>query len=303
MYDANLPEIRAIVPGADGAIYAAALGGSVAKRAQGAQQPAQAGSSGVTVTAAPTSITVEAQAGPGSEIKPPGDAKTQAQQQAAPVPQVTTQFTPAFDMTGVEKSAVYRINPDNTVETLWTSKEENVYDLLESAGQLLISTDVHGRIYSLAPDRKVTLLVETNEAEATRLLDAGRGVMAATGNMGRIYRLGDAAAAAGNYESPVYDAGTAARWGSLSWRARVPQGAGLKFQTRSGNSTKPDRSWSDWSGAHDRSEGLAHSEPQRPLHPVARRVQRRGRPRRPRSTASPSLTCRRIRRPSCGASA
>ena len=25
---------------------------------------------------------------------------------------------------------VYRINPDNTVETLWSSKEENVYDML-----------------------------------------------------------------------------------------------------------------------------------------------------------------------------
>ena len=32
LYDANLPEIRAIVPAADGAIYAAALGGSVARR-------------------------------------------------------------------------------------------------------------------------------------------------------------------------------------------------------------------------------------------------------------------------------
>ena len=27
-------------------------------------------------------------------------------------------------------NALYRINPDNTVETLWSSKEENVYDLL-----------------------------------------------------------------------------------------------------------------------------------------------------------------------------
>lgn len=260
LYDANLPEIRAIVPAADGAIYAAALGGSVAKRAQGALQPAQAGTGGVTVTAAPTTITVEAQAGPGAEIKPPADSKTQPQQPAA-VPQVTTQFTPAFDMTGVEKSAVYRINPDNTVETLWTSKEENVYDLLESAGQLLIATDAHGRVYSLAPDRKVTLLVETNEAEATRLLDSGRGVMAATGNMGRIYRLGEGAGPSGTYESPVYDAGTAARWGSLSWRARVTEGAALKFQTRSGNSARPDRSWSDWSAPVAQPKGSPIASP------------------------------------------
>ena len=91
-------------------------------------------------------------------------------------------------------------------------------------------------MYAIAPDRQVTLLVETNEGEATRLLPAGRDVLAATGNMGRLYRLGDAAAPAGTYESPVYDAGSAARWGSLSWRGRAMGGATLKFQTRAGNS-------------------------------------------------------------------
>ena len=34
LYDANLPEIRAIVPMPDGSVYAAALGGSIAKRTQ-----------------------------------------------------------------------------------------------------------------------------------------------------------------------------------------------------------------------------------------------------------------------------
>ncbi len=40
LYDANLPEIRAIVPMPDGTVYAAALGGSVAKQAQAAAQGA-----------------------------------------------------------------------------------------------------------------------------------------------------------------------------------------------------------------------------------------------------------------------
>ena len=37
--------------------------------------------------------------------------------------------------TGVEKSALYKINADNTVETLWSSKEENAYDLVVSGGR------------------------------------------------------------------------------------------------------------------------------------------------------------------------
>ena len=57
LYDYSLPEIRSIVPMPDGTVYAAALGGSVAKRAQAAQQAAQ-GMSGIP-TIASTTITVE----------------------------------------------------------------------------------------------------------------------------------------------------------------------------------------------------------------------------------------------------
>ena len=245
LYDASLPEIRAIVPMPDGTVYAAALGGSVAKRLQSAQQATQSGS-GATMTAPTTTITVEAQeTGPGPEIKPP-DA-TKQQPAAAPGTQVTTQFTPVTETSGIEKSAVYRINPDNTVETLWSSKEENVYDLLALDKQLVFSTDENGRIYSLAPDRRVTLMLETQQGETTRLLSSNNSVLAATGNMGRIFRLGEMPGASGSYEAPVHDAGTTARWGSLSWRGDIPSGTGIQLRTRSGNSAKPDRTWSDWS--------------------------------------------------------
>jgi hypothetical protein len=244
LYDAGLPEIRTIVPGADGTVYVAALGGSIAKRAQSAQQAAQAGGAGAAAQASGATITVTADAAAqkGPEIKPEAPKTAQAASQA----QVTTQFSPLVDMAGVEKSALYRINTDNTVETLWSSKEENVYDMVNLPGQILFATDVGGRIYRLSPDRKVTLVAETNEGEATRLLaDAGR-VLAATGNMGRIYQLGDKPAALGVYESPVHDAGTVARWGRLHWRA---DGGKLVFRTRSGNSSRPDKTWSDWQEA------------------------------------------------------
>jgi hypothetical protein len=257
LYDANLPEIRAIVPAADGTVYVAALGGSVSKRAQSAAQASQAGGSGGLVTAPTTTITVEAST-PAADIKVPAEAPKPA---AAPTPQVSTQFAPVADLTGVEKSAVYRINPDNTVETLWSSKEENVYDLLALERQILFSTDGNGRIYGLSRDRKVTLVLQTNEAEATRLLPANNSVLAATGNMGRIYRLGEGPGDAGTYESPVHDAVSTARWGSISWRAGMPAGTSLRFRTRSGNSTRPDRTWSDWSEPVTNPAGSAITSP------------------------------------------
>ena len=261
LYDSSLPEVRAILPMPDGSVYAAALGGSVAKRLQSSQQATQGATTGSTVNTLTTTITVEAQqSGPGPELKP-SDSNKPSQQPPAPTPQVTTQFTPVTDVTGVEKSAVYRINPDNTVETLWSSKEENVYDLLALDRQLVFSTDENGRIYSLAPDRRVTLLLETRQGETTRLLPSDHSVLAATGNMGRIFRLGETPGSSGWYEAPVHDAGTASRWGSLSWRAEVPAGSSVQFRTRSGNSAKPDRTWSDWSEPLTNAAGSRVSSP------------------------------------------
>lgn len=245
LYDASLPEIRAIVPMTDGTVYAAALGGSVARRAQSAAQAAQGtGAGGTSVTSTVTSITVEAQA---AEIKPPDPSKQQSSPIAASAPPVSTPLATVTDNTGVDKSALYRINPDNTVETLWTSKEENIYDVLALEKQILFSTDEDGRIYGLSPDRRVTLVTQTNEGETVRLLAGEHSVLAATGDQGRIFRMGEGPGANGSYEAPVHDSGTASHWGSLMWRADVPSGDSIRFRTRSGNSAKPDRTWSDWS--------------------------------------------------------
>jgi len=258
LYDSSLPEIRAIVPMPDGTVYAAALGGSVAKRAQSAQQALQ-NSGGATVTAPTTTITVEAQE-TAPELKPP-EPKPGAQQSPNAGTQVTTQFTPVTDTTGMEKSAVYRINADNTVDTLWSSKEENVYDLLALEQQVLFSTDDSGRIYGLSPDRRVTLVLQTNEGETTRLVPAEHSILAATANLGRIYRLGETPGASGSYEGPVHDSGTASRWGSIAWRGDLPAGCSLQFRTRSGNSAKPDRTWSDWSDAVSNPNGSQITSP------------------------------------------
>jgi hypothetical protein len=107
----------------------------------------------------------------------------------------------------------------------------------------------------------VTLVAQTNEGETTRLLPYDRSVLAATGNMGRIYRLGEKPGASGSYEAPPHDSGTASRWGSLSWRADLPSGTTVAFRTRSGNSSKPDRTWSEWSAPLTDAAGSAIASP------------------------------------------
>jgi hypothetical protein len=242
LYDSSLPEIRAVSPNPDGSVYAVALGGSLAKKLQSAQtnQTAQPDST-PTVT---TSITVTADAGGDIKPNPPAPVKPQ---ETPPATAVTATTAVTTDTTPVEKSAIYRINADNTVDTLWSSKEENVYDILTGAdGQIYFGTDAAGRIYRLTQDRKLTLVAQTNESEATRLLQWRGALLAATGNMGKIYRLG-ASGASGRYDSPVFDAGSVAQWGKLRWQGENGAGA-IVLKTRSGNSLRPDSTWSDWSG-------------------------------------------------------
>jgi len=240
LYDANLPEIRSIIPAADGSIYAAALGGSLAKRTSAAASSSS--SATPTVTAPSTSITVtDAQAGLAPAPKPDPTKAT------AGVSPITAPAT-TVEVSGVERSALYKVFPDNTVETLWTSKDENIYDVVaDTAGTLTFLTDAQGRVYRIDPrpdrTRDATLVTQTNEADATRLTSSPRGLLIAAGNVGKMLRLDPSATAAGWFESSIHDSGTVARWGRLSWVGSK----GVAFKTRAGNSARPDATWSDWS--------------------------------------------------------
>lgn len=253
LYQSHLPEIRSILTAQDGTIYASALGGSVARRVGAASSATNV--SGVTVTAPATSITVTADA-QSAMIAPP---KPDAPKPASTPPTVASAAS-ASESTGVERSALYRISPDNTVETLWSSKDENIYDVAaEPSGTLLLLTDVQGRIYRIDPRRSgaldsdpltadagidPALLAEANESDATRLIATPKGVFAALGSAAKLVRLDANAPAGGWFESPVHDAGAVARWGRVAW---IGTNQGVSFKTRTGNSARPDATWSDWS--------------------------------------------------------
>src|SRR6185437_12682222 len=246
LYNSSLPEIRSIVPAADGSIYVAAMGGALLTRM--GMQPA-------TAAANPYSISVTASAAGAAAAEPPtGDAQSGAEvkpKTSAPNAPVTPAVVPTastIETPGVERSALYQIHPDNTVDTLWTSKDENLYDIAAAKnGSLFLATDAQGRVYRFGKDHRAELIAQTNQAETTRLLHTANGLLAATGDSAKLFRLDSDHAASGSYEAPVHDAGTVARWGRVTFR--VPEGSvgRIGFETRSGNSARPDTTWSDWS--------------------------------------------------------
>jgi len=249
LFHSPLPEVHGLAVEADGTVYASALGGSLATR-NASQAAASASGGAAVVSASPTVVSVTEEAATPAQVGDlkPGAGRGTATSSITPVTVGTAAAT--ADVSGVDKSAIYRINPDRTVETLRTSKDENVFDLLLNGPQLLFSTDQQGRLYQLEPDRRVTLVAELGDSEAVKLIRKGKELYAAQSAPAKLISLsiGDASAAnaAAQYESAVHDAGAVARWGHLSWRA---QGGSIAVRTRTGNSPLPDATWSEWSEA------------------------------------------------------
>lgn len=265
LYDSPLPEIRAIRLAPSGSIYVAAMGGAVSTRSTN-PTPATPTDAGAAVTAVtPTVITVTEAENAQSGARIADAAKTSARPAGTTTPSAGT--STVTETAGVDRSAIYRIGADRAVETLRTSKDDNVYDLMLDGDAVLFSTDDSGRVYRWE-DGKTSLLAELGTGETTRLLRTARGLFAAVSNPARLVLLGKPGEMGGGhqpwYESPVHDSGSVARWGHVLSR---PGGTGIKFQTRTGNAVRPDQTWSDW--AVGRSDG----EQPAIASPIARFIQ------------------------------
>ena len=256
LYDSPQAEIHQITLAPDGSVYAAVLGGGEGRLPRQPAQPSAPSPGPVTAT---TSITVRAADDP---LQMPGQEGPP--EQAAPQAGAAISGALAGRLTalagraqpgGASRSAIVRIHPDGTVDTLWNSTSENAFDLTPSSGRLLFSTAEKGRIYQLLNDRELSLLTQTDQEQTTRLIPMGNFVLLTTANLGKVYRLGTEPASTGSFESDVRDAGNIAGWGQIRWRAELPAGTSLELFTRSGNSAKPDSTWSEWSTAYKNSEG------------------------------------------------
>ncbi len=226
LFDAQLREIHALVPAADGSIYALALSDAASVgRQQSVPAPATQPSDG---SGAPsTSVTT-----------------TAIDESGAPV---QMQGQPARSRTDVSsaRSAVFRILPDGGADVVWSSPSVTAFAIAPALqpGSVLIGTAEKGRIYSVTNDGRDTLLLQSSEGQISSFVMQGGQIYAASSNQGKLFRFGKQLVTEGSYESPVRDAKLTATWGRIWWR-----GSGnVELQTRTGNGERPDATWSDWS--------------------------------------------------------
>ncbi|HID10772.1 MAG TPA: hypothetical protein EYP17_05675, partial [Candidatus Latescibacteria bacterium] len=149
----------------------------------------------------------------------------------------------------VEGCALYRIHGD-AVRKVWRSEHPLLLSLLvrssPSGERILVGTGKEGMLYAVDPEGTWSTLAKLEEAQPLSMLSAEEGVFIGAGDIGRVHRLTPSYAKQGTFESQVHDATIISRWGTMSIRAEVPEGSWIALATRSGNTERPDDTWSDW---------------------------------------------------------
>jgi hypothetical protein len=148
-----------------------------------------------------------------------------------------------------EKSILYCMQPDGSVEAIWSSTEEVIYALyLDPATQsVIIGTGNSGRVYRVNKSGAFSQLYESDSAQVFRIVAADKGYIMVANNTAAITMVEDGINASGTYFSEILDAGIQSRFGRITWDADLSKGSAVSFSVRLGNSDNPDKSWTSWS--------------------------------------------------------
>lgn len=158
---------------------------------------------------------------------------------------------------------LYRIQPDGASELLWQSRTDPPLSLsLASDDRLLVGSGNDGRVFLVSQDKAGSLLLTAEADQVTAVGAGGSGeTYFATSNPAKLYRLNRGRRTEGTYRSPAIDTKTISSWGKIRWSSDTPTGTAVKLQTRSGNSTEPDNTWSDWSSPYTSAPGEQIASP------------------------------------------
>jgi hypothetical protein len=238
LFDSDQTEIRKLVTESDGSVLIAAMGGSTAA----ALQPtATAGSTtGAAASGTPSVSVTITEAEPVKAAAVTGLTGS-TESAAGTQPTVTSGIVETASTT---KSALLRMKADTSVETLWSSADESIYDVIKRGETIRFGTDKDARVYEWRASKsgkgQVTLLGSVEGESVNRLTESGF-VSSAQGQLFRLL----AAKQRSSFQSPVQDFGYWSKWGR--WQCQLIGEGNVAFRSRSGNSATPNDGWSAWS--------------------------------------------------------
>ena len=158
------------------------------------------------------------------------------------------------------RSVLYRIDAAGPWEEVWSTTDV-IFDLAaQTDGSVRVATGPEGRLFRVDATRAVHLFTGVDAHQITRFAVASRGAAPTafvTANPGRLVALGAGVQSPATYLSSVRDTRSVATWGQIRWDAT----GNVTLATRSGNTERPDDSWSDWSPAYASSAGAPVTSP------------------------------------------
>ena len=228
VYDSAKTEITSIAGTPDGRVWVAASSG----------ETSPAGNEPISMATAAAST------------RPPGQgASPREAEPGKEKPEVTVSVsTPRLAPTrpgtsrGSYSSEIVLVEEGEPVRPVWSSSEEIVFALEPDANRagVLAATGPNGKLYRVGPGQS-SLERTFDEKQVTLLAGDAVGTNAATG----LYRL-SSGSRTGEYVSAVKDTGRTSRFGAYRWEGDAPSGTKVEIAFRSGESSRPDTTWSPW---------------------------------------------------------
>ena len=138
------------------------------------------------------------------------------------------------------KGALFKFDPTGRSERLLAINDGYFSDLAaDSTGTIWATDGAAGRVY-IVRDTAVLTAFDFDQRQALSIA-AGKPVYLGTGDGGAIYRVTKAVVEPAYVSKPI-DAKFNARWGVVTHRAT----SRLSLLSRTGNTSKPDRTWTSW---------------------------------------------------------
>ena len=219
LYDSGSDEVRALSEGDEGFFYAAV---NMAK----------------TITPQPTV----------PEQKKETDSSDDEMSETPGKPQKEQPTRLALPLVVGKKSGIIKLDISGYVWPVLDAPESPIHCLIYDATSKcpIAGIGEKGKLYRAEEFNKFTAIMATDEKYILSLLQTDKGLYYGTGEAASVYSLNWKDLSHGEYISSAQDAGTAVNWGMLRIEGQFPYGTYVKFSTRTGNTTDPDKSWSDW---------------------------------------------------------
>jgi len=235
LFESPYEEIKSVAFGNDGDIYAASGGAIISPKKE-----------------IPPPVSVEANTNVSITVRPSA-----------------VQAKGVLDLARKQPSALYKISPQGIAKKLWSSSEDLIYTLFwnEREKKLIFGTGDRGRIYSIDSSGKISLLLQKDSEQVYMMIPRDSKTYTLCNNPSKLSVLYSEQRFNGEYTSRVFDTKILSLWGRIEWDAEILPDTVLQFQTRSGNSSEPNKTWSNWSPPYGKKQG----EPI--LSPKARYIQ------------------------------